>query len=60
MTMTVADAAIEVVSAAPGTALLVAEACAHSRLRGWPVLTASAPEVYEDACPGVLVRQIGS
>jgi hypothetical protein len=56
----VADAAIEVVSAAPGTALLVAEACAHSRLRGWPVLTASAPEEYEDACPGVLVRQIGS
>jgi hypothetical protein len=60
MTMTVADAAIEVVSAAPGTALLVAEACAHSRLRGWPVLTAGAPEVYEDACPGVLVRQIAS
>ena len=60
MTMPVADAAIEVVSAAPGTALLVAEACAHARLRGWPVLTASAPKVYEDACPGVLVRQIGS
>jgi hypothetical protein len=60
MTMTVGDAAIEVVSAAPGTALLVAEVCAHARLRGWPVLTASAPKVYEDACPGVQVRQIGS
>ncbi len=55
-----AAAAIEIVTAGPQAALLVAEACAHSRLRGWPVLTASAPKVYEDACPGVLVRQIGS
>jgi hypothetical protein len=60
LTPDVARAGIEVVTAAPSAATLVAEACAHARLRGWPVLTASLAGAYGEACPDVLVRQVGS
>jgi hypothetical protein len=57
MTTGVAAAGIEVVSMAPSAPLLTAEACAHARLRGWPVL-ATDPQPYQNACPDVRVATL--